>query len=119
MHFDKTNLAAVCDPDVYRYGNLDVSHIHGPSRPVTGIALLLYMQMTIVPLRKHLWTSAACYGNGFTSVYVDDVCSSKERHLWTSTGCYRDSFTFLYVDDARTSQETPIDCYGDIFNFSS
>jgi hypothetical protein len=29
-----------------------------------------------------------------------------ETHLPTSTACYRDGFTFWYVDDIRTSQET-------------
>jgi hypothetical protein len=30
----------------------------------------------------------------------------RRKHLRASTACYRDGFTFLYVDDVRTSQET-------------
>jgi hypothetical protein len=39
----------------------------GSPRPVTGIALLLYMWMMYVPHSKHLWVSTACYGDSFTS----------------------------------------------------
>jgi hypothetical protein len=35
-------------------------HTYGPSRPVTGIALLLYMKMTFVPHREHTYGSPRC-----------------------------------------------------------
>jgi hypothetical protein len=46
----------------------------------------------------------ACYGDGFTLLYVDYIRTSQETRA--STACYWDSFTFLYVDDVRTSQKT-------------
>jgi hypothetical protein len=86
----------------------------------------------LVPQRKHLWASTACYGDSFAFLYVDHVRTSQEthlwaprsvteialpsymymmlvphkKHLWASTACYGDSFTFLYVDHVRTSHET-------------
>jgi hypothetical protein len=41
----------------------------------------------------HVWVSTACYGDSFTILYVDDVCTSQEA--WTTTVHYGDSFTFL------------------------
>jgi hypothetical protein len=38
---------------------------------------------------------AACYGNSFTPLYVDDVRTSQE--VQDSTSCYWDSFAFLCV----------------------
>jgi hypothetical protein len=58
----------------------------------------------------------ACYGDRFTSLYVNDVHTSQETYLWTSTTSFGDSFTLLYADDVRTSQETRLQackaCYG-------
>jgi hypothetical protein len=34
------------------------------------------------------------YGDSFTFLYADDVCTSQRTHLWASTTCYGDSFTF-------------------------
>jgi hypothetical protein len=35
---------------------------------------------------------------------LNDVRTSQETYPWASTACYDDGFTFLYVDDVRTSQ---------------
>jgi hypothetical protein len=44
-----------------------------------------------------------CYGDSFTFIYIDDVCTSQEAYTFTARNM--DSFTFLYVDDVCTSQE--------------
>jgi hypothetical protein len=64
-----------------------------------------------VPHRKH--ASTACYGDGFTSLYLDDVLTSQETCLH---GLLGNRFTFLYVDDVRTSEEThgSTACYMDM-----
>jgi hypothetical protein len=63
----------------------------------------------------------ACYGDGFTFLYVDDVRTSQKTYVWASTAYYADRFTLLYVNDVRTSQETHLwasmACYGDSFAF--
>jgi hypothetical protein len=41
-------------------------HIYGPSRPVKGIALVLYTYTMFLPNRKHLRDFAACYRDSFT-----------------------------------------------------
>jgi hypothetical protein len=63
-----------------------------------------------------LFTSTVCYGDSFTSLYVDDVRTSQEAHA--STVYYGDSFTCLYVHDVRTSQEAHASTvyYGDSFS---
>jgi hypothetical protein len=69
---------------------------YGPSRPVTGIALLFYMWMIFVPHRKHAYGPLQpVTGGNFTFLYVDDVRTSQEMYLWASTACYGDSFTFI------------------------
>jgi hypothetical protein len=63
--------------------------------------------MMIVLHSKHAYgPSMACYGDSFTVLYVDDVCTSKQTHLQAFTVFYRDNFTVLYVDDVCTSIET-------------
>jgi hypothetical protein len=32
-----------------------------------------------------------------------EVRTSQETHLWAAMACYGDGFTFLYVDEVRTS----------------
>jgi hypothetical protein len=41
--------------------------------------------------------------DNFNVLYVYDVRTSQETHLWASMPCYGDSFTSLYVDYVRTS----------------
>jgi hypothetical protein len=60
----------------------------------------------VLPHRKHVWGSTACYGVSCTFLYVDDIRTSQNAHLWVFTACYEDSFTLLYVDAVRTSEET-------------
>jgi hypothetical protein len=38
---------------------------YGPSRPVTGIALLLYVEDDRTSQQTYLWTSTASYGDSF------------------------------------------------------
>jgi hypothetical protein len=76
----------------------------------------------MVPYRKHTYgPPRPVSGDGFTFLYVDDVCTSQERHVCVSIACYRDGFTFLYVDDG-TLQETHLwastACYWDTFTFA-
>jgi hypothetical protein len=72
--------------------------------------------MMVVHHRKHR-PSRAHYGDSFTFLYVDDVCTSQETYAPTVS--YGESFTFLYVDDVYTSQETyaPTVSYWDSFTF--
>jgi hypothetical protein len=44
-----------------------------------------------------LCASAACYGDSFTSLYVDNVRTSQGAHLWAFTVCCRDSFAYVYI----------------------
>jgi hypothetical protein len=76
-------------------------YTYGPLRPVTEIALFLYMCMMFVPHGKHT------YGlSGPVTGIANDVRTSQEVYLWASTARYRNSFTSLYVYDVCTSQET-------------
>jgi hypothetical protein len=55
------------------------NHTCGPARPVTRIALLLYMQMMFVPHRKHTYfLSQPVNGDSFTSLHVYDVRTSQK-----------------------------------------
>jgi hypothetical protein len=45
-------------------------------------------------------------------VLVFDVRTSQKTHLQASMTCYGDSFTSLYIDDIRTSQETHMGLHG-------
>jgi hypothetical protein len=65
-------------------GFINISQPHRPPRPVTEIAL---------------------------NLYVDDIWNSQDTHVRTSTACYDNSFTFLYADDVHTSQNTHIGLY--------
>jgi hypothetical protein len=67
----------------------------------------------VVPQKKHIRASTACYGNIFIFLYVDDVRTSHKTHICVSTACYKDRVTLLYVDDVHIPQET------DLWAFSS
>jgi hypothetical protein len=45
---------------------LNILQLYGPSRPVTGIAVLFYTYIMFVPDRKHVRASTACYGDSIT-----------------------------------------------------
>jgi hypothetical protein len=106
---------------------------YGPTRPVTGMALLficmwysyltgnmlmglhgvlrelihfLHIDDVRTSQKVHLCISKVCYGDDFTFLYTDYVPTSQKLHVWAYITCYRDIFTFLYVDDVRTIQET-------------
>jgi hypothetical protein len=91
-------------------------HAYGPSRLVTDVALLFYVDD--VRTSQEEQASTACYRDSFTFLYVDNVHTSQEARLWTFTACYRDSF-FLYVDYVRTSQKAQAStaCNRDSFIF--
>jgi hypothetical protein len=88
-------------------------HTYGTLLSVTGIALLVYMQMLFVLHRRHTYgpllpvTGIALlviykwcpyfagdthmghycyYGDSFTCLYLNDVHTSQETHIWTITG---------------------------------
>jgi hypothetical protein len=69
-------------------------HAYRPPRSVSKIALLFICSDVRTSQETHLSTYTACYGDSFTSLYVDDVRTSQETHVLVSTVCYRDSFTF-------------------------
>jgi hypothetical protein len=75
-------------------------HIYRPPRPVTVIALLIYIYIYImfVPHRKYVSTSTACYGNIFTYIYTHKyVRISQETYIYTSKAYYGDKFTYIYM----------------------
>jgi hypothetical protein len=61
-----------------------MKHTFGPPRPVTGIALLFYVDDGRTSLETHVFT--ACYGDSFT-FYIDDIHTSEKTHVWTSMAC--------------------------------
>jgi hypothetical protein len=75
-----------------------------------------------VPHREHTYDPPRCYGDSFTSSYVEYARTSQETHLSGSTACYGDGLILLYVDDIRTSLETRLwastACYRGQFHFS-
>jgi hypothetical protein len=90
---------------------------YGPTRPITGIALIFICRWCSC-LRGDtlLWASTACYRDRVTFLYVDGVRTWQETHLRAFSASYRYSL-FLYIDDVRTWQETRLRasmaCYDD------
>jgi hypothetical protein len=81
-------------------------HTYGPPRACYGDSSTRLYVMMFVPHRKHTYGAARPVTGIALRVFLDCVRTSQETYLWTSTACYGDSFTCLYVDDVRTSQET-------------
>jgi hypothetical protein len=44
--------------------------------------------------------------DSFIFLCVSDVRTPQEPHVWASKACYGDGLTFSYLDDVRTSHET-------------
>jgi hypothetical protein len=71
-------------------------HAYRTPRPVSGIALLFYMQIIFVLHRKHTYGPPRPV-TGISLLYVDDVHTSRETHVWASMACYGGRFTVLFV----------------------
>jgi hypothetical protein len=71
QHLTTPWVSMACYKESFTFVNVDSVHTsqkytYVPPRPITGIALVLYMYMIFVPHRKHLWASTACYRDSFT-----------------------------------------------------
>jgi hypothetical protein len=69
----------------------------GLPRPITGIALVFNIYMMLVPHRKHPYGPPPPVTGIALLSFVDGVRTSRETHIWASTTSYVDSFTFLLL----------------------
>jgi hypothetical protein len=81
-------------------------HKYGLPRSVTGKALLFYMLMMIASQETHLWPPRPV--TEIALLLYMYVRTSRETP-GASTACYGDSFTFSDLDYVRISQETDLD----------
>jgi hypothetical protein len=62
---------------------------------VTGIALLFYMQMMFVPLRKHTYQPPRPVNSDTFNFYMQMMFIPNRKHTYVLPWYYGDSFTFL------------------------
>jgi hypothetical protein len=77
-------------------GILNISQPYRPPRPVTGTALLVYMQM-FVHHRKRAYGPPRPGTRIASCSHVDYVRTSRETHLRAFRVCYGNNFTLLFT----------------------